>query len=302
MTKQSTAQNSTQGDKAGGDIKRHPKWMAPVLWAVGLFLFFGLGWLLIWFCRHLDPPKDTEIGIPAVLVYVTIWAVVAQILVSRMQWKAMQEGLKQNERMADAASGALEHARSSMVPRLRITGVTTENFAVGRKPVFLVEIVNDGMTDAKNVTVHIRSDTSLDRSSAKWSREQIIDIPANDKRRYPAQWKEVITNDQMNALNDSIATLKVSGSFKLPNEEPVGFCYKYFPWRGLRPEGLDQFFPCDFDPGLTVLVKAKGEILAAGEVSKTVGKPLASEIKPSGGVTFQVTRGKSADEDANTDD
>lgn len=150
MTEQDAAQNSSQSNEGEKQIKGHSKRKAAMFWLIGILSFFGLGWLLIWGCRHLDPPKDTEIGIPAVLVYVTMWAIVTQIIVSRMQWKAMQEGLQETRNILRHTERAFEMTERPIVIPVRASVPVLH--ADARLTIKLA-VRNEGRTGAKRVAV-----------------------------------------------------------------------------------------------------------------------------------------------------
>jgi hypothetical protein len=169
------------------------------------------------------------------------------------QWDAMQK-------QVDIMSMAVD-------PRLRIMSVKVENLEVGGEPIFVVSIINEGATDAKDVTLNMRVNLREgDRLAMKWSHPQIVTIAAHQEQHYFLRWRTTLEQELLDDINQT-APLKVSGYFQLPGKEQTEFCYLYYPWRGKRPEGISQFIPCDFNPGLTHVMK-----LGTGHF-KTTGSP-----------------------------
>jgi GH18 family chitinase len=60
----------------------------------------------------------------------------------------------------------------------------------------------------------------------------------------------------------------VSGYFRQGNEDRKEFCYLYYPWNsGERPDGVDQFYPCDFNLRLAHILYAHASIHAHASVN-----------------------------------
>lgn len=196
--------------------------------------------------------------------------VLVQALIYHEQWKTM-------DRQVRIMGIAIE-------PRLRVTNVKVKDFKAGKLPVFIVSIINEGATDAKDVTLDIR--VNLEEEDAfviRWSNPQIVTIPAGQERHYFVPWRTSLPQERIDSFNKSVP-LKVSGFFKLKETEQKDFCYRYYPWEGKRPKGVSQFVPCDFNPGLTIAMKAEPGIfnLTGGCVSMTVTKAVQQKQEDSG--------------------
>jgi hypothetical protein len=147
-------------------------------------------------------------------------------------------------------------------PRLRIEGVRAEGLKHGGRPVFIVTLVNDGRAPAENVEVHMRVEgetSDTDTIGHKMRKPQLITVPADSKKKFWIVWKSALHQQEVDRFNLG-GHLNVSGYFKYGNKAEEKFSYRYFPWSGAeeRPEGIDQFIPSDFDPSLTIVMKALG--------------------------------------------
>jgi regulator of replication initiation timing len=178
--------------------------------------------------------------------------------------------VSQNERIAEAVEGQLEIMRLALEPRLRIAEVKAEGFEIGQIPVFILSLLNDGATDARDVAIHLSSQIGdKNPSGVRRNREQIITIPAHAMERVFVRWTGALTQEQIDQVNNG-TPLQVSGYFKQTNTEPVPFCYKYHPWTGERPDGVPQFVPCDFDPTLDIFVTIPPAHLSVSTQATTV--------------------------------
>ena len=170
------------------------------------------------------------------------------------QAKVMEDGLIEtqkatlhNEKIVEAMRDQVKIIGIAVEPRLRISNVRVEDFEVGKWPVFIVSIANEGATDARDVWLQLRVNFREGGTLAqKWSRPQIVTISARQEQHYFLEWNNPLTQEGLEAK-----TLKVSGIIKIGDSEAIKFCYRYYRWKGKRPEGVSQFVPCDFDPGLT---------------------------------------------------
>lgn len=172
-------------------------------------------------------------------------------------------------------------------PRLYIEGVRAHGLKHEKRPVFIVTIVNDGGGPAKNVEVSIRVEGKTDAPGVvghKFSRPQFISIPANSRKQCSVVWTSVLHQQDIDRFNSG-SPLLVMGHFKYgKTTEP--FSYRYYPWPETedRPEGLDQFIPSDFDPGLTILMtadmRASAKIELSANATLTDGKKDGEEGDP----------------------
>jgi uncharacterized membrane protein len=179
------------------------------------------------------------------------------------QWEAMQAGLNETRRMvtsaeeqAKAVKEQVEIMGIAIEPRLRITNVRIVNLKAEERPAFIIWIVNEGATDAKNVKFYMR--VALGTEEQHWSREQTITIPARKEEHYWIAWSNTLGQNDIDAINGSIP-VKVTGYFNIENRGQQEFCYRYYPWKGRRPRNVSQFIPCDFNPGLTVPLAGHAE-------------------------------------------
>ena len=201
---------------------------------------------------------DTSLG------WLVFIIVAVQTYFSTKQWDAMTDGLN------------IE--RDKIAPRLRIAEVRVVGLGVGRIPAFLVTLVNEGATDARDVSLHMQIEN--DSAVVKWDREQIVTVAANGKQDYFIKWwNESLTEQRLNGY-DFVAPLKVSGFFQHADNARQSFCYKYYPWDG-RPEGIPQFIPCDFDPnGIVEVPMTGGRIMTmTSDGKKSVSPKVEREPK-----------------------
>jgi hypothetical protein len=187
----------------------------------------------------------------------------------------VQAGIYKQQR--DIMRSQWEATQTAIRPRLRIAKVEVVGLGVGRIPAFIVTLVNEGATDARDVSLHMQIEN--DSAVVKWDREQIVTVAANGKQDYFIKWwNESLTEQRLNGY-DFVAPLKVSGFFQHANNARQSFCYKYYPWDG-RPEGIPQFIPCDFDPnGVVEIPMADGRIMTMTSDGKK-SFSVKSEEKP----------------------
>jgi hypothetical protein len=240
----------------------------PVGWRIALLGIIGFLTLLGFGTFHPFMEERVKFITANTLNLLIVLVVIIQAVIYHRQWLIMQE----QSRIAGLA----------YEPRLRITDVIVRDLTVGGQPAFIIEIVNDGASDAQNVELQMRVNLREgERLAMKWSHPQIVTIPARQKESYFLAWRTALEQDIIDDINRG-APLKVSGHIRLPGNEPMEFCFMYYPWKGKRPKGMSQFIPCDFNPGLTHVMKAhKGEFKASGDVHLSVTKAIRQEESPS---------------------
>jgi hypothetical protein len=157
--------------------------------------------------------------------------------------------VRQNEGVLESMRKQVEIMGIAVEPRLRISNIRLENFSVGTWPIILVSIVNEGATDARGISLHIRVQSKEGGIVArKWSRAQIVSIPAHQEQIYPLEWHDPLTKEAYEAASQR---LKVLITMKIGEAEESKFCYRIYRLKGPRPTGVGQFVPCDFDPGFS---------------------------------------------------
>lgn len=245
--------------------KNSPKNKSGLRWVFvgGALAWLTIGAIAIWHPGIIGRVKffsDSTLNLFIVL------AVIAQVLIYRKQWDSMRDQV----RIMGVAFD----------PRLRITSVRVENLEAGKEPVFMVSIINEGATDARDVELNIRVNLAEeDALAVKWSSPQIVTIPAGQEQDYFVPWRSPLTQERIDTFNKSV---KVSGYFKLADTKKQDFCYRYYPWKGERPKGVAQFIPCDFDPALTTVVKVRGiEVkTAVGTIGVVIEKSTPEDARP----------------------
>jgi hypothetical protein len=86
---QGKQKHDSQTNPQGGT---KPKWWAIAIWTVFSGAAIAGLVFVVWICRtYFTPPKDTEVGIPAVVAYVALMAVIAQVAVNVMQWQQSRD-------------------------------------------------------------------------------------------------------------------------------------------------------------------------------------------------------------------
>ena len=199
-------------------------------------------------------------------------AVIAQVLIYRNQWQ-------------------IERARIDQ--RLRVAEVRAENFEVGKRPIFIVTIANDGLIDATDVRIHMGVEMDTDKE-LNWIHDPIVTIPASGKEHFFILSSSWLEQPHIDGFNNTVP-LKVVGYF---DYWPVGrkdFCYRYLPWDGQRPEKIPQFLPCDFEPRLNTTLHLSAGVMALGEVG-VVGVVIKKEdLQKLGETQAQDEKKKEAD-------
>ncbi len=118
--------------------------------------------------QRLDVPKDTEVGIMAVVATVTLLAIMGQIFVTVLQWKAMKDSvertdtlIKQNENIIKTAEDSAETARKAyertdrpwLAVDIGIISPLTFNEQGGHLT-FRISTINIGRSVALNATIN----------------------------------------------------------------------------------------------------------------------------------------------------
>jgi hypothetical protein len=192
---------------------------------------------------------------------------------------ATQNLVAQNERLvrnAEDQSKAMQRQVEiigiAVEPHLIITDVRAEDLKVGKEPVFIVSIMNDGATDAKGVVLSIQVNMEERGWKTKWRDPQVVTIPARQTQHYFVPWRRTLDEELIDAINTRTTSVKVSGYFKLGEGPQTDFCYIYYPWKGTRPDQISQFIPCDFSPALKSLVGINAFLRPTGDLTAEVIK------------------------------
>lgn len=115
---------------------QYPKGWNPRKWTVaGIFLFiFAVGGLYVATRYYVGHPNDTPAFVAGVIGLVTLYAIVVQIFVSRMQWQVMQATLEQSQRFFDETQrpslgmvGEMEWGEDVFNSKQRYVQVTLRN-------------------------------------------------------------------------------------------------------------------------------------------------------------------------------
>lgn len=217
-----------------------PQWLRTAIritgWIAGwlaYLLIVTIGLYLL--SRFVGPNTDPVNFVTANLLTAVLAALVAvQAYIYFGQLSTMRDTLEENRKQVLRA----------ISPRLRVDEVRAVGFEIGQSPAFMVSLVNEGATEAQDVALYVEAERGGVR--AYWRGEQIVTVPANDRRMYPIRWSEVLSQEVIDAYSNNEPWLKVFGHFKYKDiEQP--FCYHYYPWIGKRPAEVPYFVPCDFD-------------------------------------------------------
>lgn len=184
------------------------------------------------------------------LSLVTLVVIALQSVIYSGQWNAMREGLE------------IERAKTN--PRLRIAEVRAVNFEVGKRPVYILTIANDGLLAATGVRLHMGVEMDTDKE-LDWIHDPIVTIPASGKESYFIRSSSWLEQEQLVGFNNAVA-LKVVGYFEYSPVGRTDFCYRYVPWDEQRPPDVPQFVPCDFDPRLNTTLRIQSAVMAIGSV------------------------------------
>ena len=157
--------------------------------------------------------------------------------------------VRQNEGVLKAMREQVEIMGVAIEPKLRISNVRVEHFSTGAWPIFLVSIVNEGATDARNVSLHIRVRSPEGVMIAqKWTKSNVVTIPAHQEQTYHLEWGDALTQE---AYDNASKRLKVVVTIEIGEDDAREFCYRYYRFKSGQPAGVGQFVPCDLDLGIT---------------------------------------------------
>jgi|GEM_PF-3230167 len=236
------------------------------------------GGFLIWqlSAAFNDPSTWATFVIGSALNLGVLLAVVAQACIywgqrnlMAQQWRAMVDSKKQTdtviEEMRVQSAGlqeTLQRERAKTDPRLRVVRIRIDNFDVGRTPIFIITISNDGLINANNVELHIGISMGNNREF-NWISPQVVTVPARSHESYPVRIGILPDEQLIHNLTDGITPIEVKVRLKYWPHSPImptEFCYRYFPWpRGSeRPDDIPQFFGCDFRANTNHIVHVQG--------------------------------------------
>lgn len=218
---------------------------------------------------HPSMDDRWKFGTDMLLNVLILMAITIQAYIYTQQWEAMNEGLQ------------IERAKTN--PRLRVARVRAEGFQIGKRPVFIVTITNDGLIAATSVRVHMEVLIGTDKEIG-WIHAPVVSIPANGQEHYFIRSSSWLTQEQFVAFNNDLV-LKVMGYFEYWPIGRTNFCYKYVPWDEERPKDVPQFVPCDFEPRLNTTlhlagIEAKLTLHAAGVVIAKATKETEPQERP----------------------
>lgn len=251
---------------------------------LGAASMIGLGGLTLiaWLLLPLSSNIVRFVAATALPLF-TLFVVFYQALVYRRQWNAMLDALEQTDKVIgkmqdqwEIMNEQLQLERAKTYPRLQITNVRVVNLKPDEGPIFMISIKNVGALDATETEIDLRVSFGRPVESTlaqKLSNPQIVTIPAGQEHTYAIPWDGPIKQEHLDRLHK--VPLTVSGFIKPKGEDEQTFCYRYYPIKGERPQGMPEFVPCDFDTRLTrvvtpgtagVKVTAHAPIVVQGEV------------------------------------
>ncbi|MGB7202209.1 MAG: hypothetical protein WBD16_08060 [Pyrinomonadaceae bacterium] len=113
---------------------------------LGLLIFFGFAlaativlYYVVITAQRLDPPKDTEVGIMAVVAAVTLLAILGQILVTVLQWQAMQDALERTDTLLEQNKRIVKAAKRQAAAAKRNLKQTQSFFELVQRPILGIE-------------------------------------------------------------------------------------------------------------------------------------------------------------------
>jgi hypothetical protein len=258
----------------------------------------GTGFSSIWYYSTAFSNVDARntFASTSIIGLCLLLSAMAQAFIYWGQRNIMNETLNQNTEIMNAIKGQLTEMQTNTRmqaaindPRLRVVDIRA-NLKVGKCPVFVVTIANDGLIDANGVTFHLGVEMGPDRNF-EWTDDQIISIAAKDSQTYYlACPSEILEQHIYGAF-----PLNVIGYFSIWNQGRKDFCYKFLTWEGERPEGVPEFVPCDRETGLKIgLAVGTGHLKLTGHEPTVIQEkaiPAGNHITPSGDVTNVVIHG-----------
>jgi hypothetical protein len=212
------------------------RWLRITAWAVGSVFVIGVLVVTSHYVADITDPVQFVTGnlLNTLLLVVIIFQARIyhrQADIMERQWQATQDDIR---------------------PRLRIADVKAVGLGAGQTAAFVVSLVNEGATEARDVELQMEVRSGL--SKVTWPTGQILTVPANGRQEYPFPWNSPLTQQDLNGTA-LFEPYEVAGYFKHGKGEVQPFCYRYYLWDGPRPEGIPQFLLCNFDPAIVAIAK-----------------------------------------------
>jgi nitrate reductase NapE component len=204
-----------QGHQKNGSQTNPKWWTKPKWWAIAIWTVFsgasvGGLWYLIWICQtYFTPPKDTELGVPAVVAYVALIAVIAQVAVNVLQWQQTRELFDLAER-----------------PSL---GVELESITVAKDDTATVRVIlrNSGRSPARQVSVV----NNLNFHPPDIPKD-VCPEPTTDDHAEPLGSKVVIpVNGMAHSISETIPADRIQQVF---SDQQLMFIWVRVTYKGLR--------------------------------------------------------------------
>jgi len=255
-----------------------------------------------------DTPKITDwlqaITSLALLAVIVVQACIynKQRILMWKQWIAMRRGVIQTRGQLEKMKEALRIEQAKTDPRLRVEHVRALDFDPGKRPIYLVTIVNDGRIPARDVAFKVKV-TIEDKDESSDDR---FDVPAGETEIAFLASHTLLDEKQIDGFNSDVPLI-ITGSLsyfphqKKEGDPPQGFCYKYLPWKGVRPPEIPQFVRCTRRIGSDITVRlGTGHFKLTGFAPTIIlGKATpedSSQVTPSGDVTNVVIHGNPPNE------
>src|SRR5258708_11359295 len=214
--------SQNKSDTAPQPPKR-PTWKRVLLWFVLSVAVLGLIFAGLYVVSCFLDPRTDGVGFITNNMLTAILALLVgiQAYIYFGQLSTMRDTLEDNRK----------EVLRAISPRLRVDEVRMAGFEIGQSPAFIVLLVNEGATEAQDVALYVQAERG--GVHTEWRREQIVTIPAKDRKKYPIRWSPVLNQEVIDAYNND-PRLNVFGYFEYKGiKQP--FCYHYYPLIRKRP-------------------------------------------------------------------
>ncbi len=166
-------------------------------------------------------------------------------------------------------AGIMKSQLAMTQPHLHVFGVRASWFAVGRRPVIFVKVVNSGQIAADNVSISMK--VQFKGATRYYDKPQVMIIPANGWRECFIYFSHALDEATLEDLDSGREEIRVRGHV-VRGDERIDYDYKYYQWpfKEPRPEGLRRFVPYGFSTTIQDAVVNLGGLSMGMNTSATV--------------------------------
>ena len=146
-------------------------------------------------------------------IFIQLGTLAAAGLAARFAYGAYCANTREAKASEDAVNQMRHEWNEQRKPRFYISGVAVYEFVPGGRPVFSISLSNPSPTVLEiGVAMRVqRRNAGYGHMGGKWSREQILTIPAETTRLYFVDWGLTLTQGEIDAFNYGRDKLILSG-------------------------------------------------------------------------------------------